>query len=287
MSLFSPSPILNLPTDPHFQSFSGRFFSFHGQCDLLLMRSKMFAGTGVAVHIRTTRVDNARAGILSYSYISGVAIQVGKDTLEVTDGATLLINGSEEALLPHAKNSASFAGYSVTKSFKGTNKRIHVYELDLRNGALITIRSNIHTGLMFVDVMGHFEDSEGLLGHSTNGLVSRDGSSFAEDSSTFGSSSMAAYVNSYSESWQILDTEPMLFQEVRDPQFPHGCLYESSASSASKLRGNRRLMDVGTVVTLEAAEAACAKSTGDLKQFCIDDVVAMGDMQVAEDPFYG
>ena len=188
MSLFSPSPILNLRTDPHFQSFSGRFFSFHGQCDLLLMRSKMFAGTGVAVHIRTTRVDNTRAGIMSYSYISGVAVQVGKDTLEVTDGATLLINGSEETFL---------------------------------------------------------------------------------------------------QAKQILDTEPMLFQEVRDPQFPHGCLYESSASSASKLRGSRRLMDVGTEVTLEAAEAACAKSTGDLKQFCIDDVVAMGDVQVAEDPFYG
>ena len=62
-------------------------------------------------------------------------------------------------------------------------------------------------------------------------------------------------------------------------------MYESSAST-SKLRRSHRLMDM-TTVTLEAAEAACAKSVGDLKQFCIDDVVAMGELQVAEDPFYG
>ena len=37
---------------------------------------------------------------------------------------------------------------------------------------------------------------------------------------------------------------------------------------------------------VEAAEKACVRATGEKKQFCIDDVMATGDLELAEDSFY-
>jgi len=69
--------------DPHIQPFEGPPFSFHGQYDGVMMASKEFAdGLGIDVHIRTTRIDNPR---MSYSYISGTAVKIGTDILEVQD----------------------------------------------------------------------------------------------------------------------------------------------------------------------------------------------------------
>ncbi len=42
------------------------------------------------------------------------------------------------------------------------------------------------------------------------------------------------------------------------------------------------------MVSLEEATAACAIHTpGPLKQFCIEDVVQTGDMEVVDEKFYG
>jgi hypothetical protein len=70
-------------SDPHFETFNGEAFSYHGECDLVMMKSPSFAsGLGLYVHIRTTRIDNAR----SYSYISAAAVRIGKnDVLETKD----------------------------------------------------------------------------------------------------------------------------------------------------------------------------------------------------------
>ena len=45
--------------DPHVKTFNGQFFSFHGQCDLVLNRNKIFeSGSSLAVHVRTTGVES-------------------------------------------------------------------------------------------------------------------------------------------------------------------------------------------------------------------------------------
>jgi hypothetical protein len=89
-----------------------------------------------------------------------------------------------------------------------------------------------------------------------------------------------------------LDTEPNLFQEKRFPQYPQGCVYESSTSFKKKKTMLRRrlLLDSVDEAALEMdARKACAKSVGDdtiMNQFCFDDVMATGDIELAEDPFY-
>lgn len=60
----------------------------------------------------------------------------------------------------------------------------------------------------------------------------------------------------------------------------------------STLLLRRRLLDdkdasTPTLVTIEAAIEACAASIGEKKEFCVDDVMAIGDLELAKDPFYG
>jgi hypothetical protein len=274
--------------DPHIKPFEAPPFSFHGQYDGVMMASKEFAdGLGIDVHIRTTRVDNPH---MSYSYISGTAVKIGTDILEVQDDGSIIVNGEEdEFLLEDEAETAgtTFAGYPITKTMKGTKRNIFVYDLalDVDGGdKSIEIRVNLKTGMIFVDVSGSFpEDTVGLLGSPHHdALLARDGKTdLTGDWNTFG------------EEWQVQSDEPKLFQDKnRVPQHPAGCIYESQQVK-SNLRHRRRLMvdSAGTgsdeeATAVEAAEKACVRATGEKKQFCIDDVMATGDLELAEDSFY-
>ena len=142
--------------------------------------------------------------------------------------------------------------------------------------------------MLFVDVTGDFEDSEGLLGApvgESEGLVSRPNAAGHRFD-------MTGNWNSYGEEWQVLDTEPNLFQEKRFPQYPEGCVYESTSFKKNKGMLRRRLLlDSVDEAALEIdARKACAKSVGEedtiMSQFCFNDVMATGDLELAEDPFY-
>ena len=228
---------------------------------------------GLAVHVRTTRVNSPRG--VSYSYISGAAVQIGNRVIEVSDDGVLFIDG--HTAFENDEETTSFAGYNLKRSIKGRKGHIVVFDLDLLDGKAIEIRSNTKTRMVFVDVEGHFAGSEGLLGapmgEDDTGLLSRDGSF-----------DMTGNWNTFGEEWQVLDTEPMLFQERRAPQHPAGCVYESSGKQKNV---RRRLMDdAATEVTLAIATEACTKAVGNMKDFCVEDVMATGDLELAEDPFY-
>ena len=95
--------------------------------------------------------------------------------------------------------------------------------------------------------------------------------------------------NEYGEEWQVRDTEPKLFQEHRTPQYPDPCIYYVS-DHLKKTHLRRRLLtdsegDNG-VITKEAANDACADYVGVNKENCVQDVMAVGDLEVAEDPSY-
>jgi hypothetical protein len=63
--------------DPHFKTWGGHHYDYHGECDLVLLHNAAFeSGMGIDVHIRTKiRRD--------MSYISSAALKIGKDVLEV------------------------------------------------------------------------------------------------------------------------------------------------------------------------------------------------------------
>ena len=231
----------------------------------------------VMVQIRTTRVDTHHQS--SYSYISQAAVKIQDVILEVSADGILLINGEDSSDRVPASIADGYAG--LTKTIKGTKRNIISYKVDLGNGRSIDLRSNIKTGMMYVDVDGHFSDNKGLLGPSTPG---QDGL-YARDGTIIDTAAEGAY-NSYSQSWQVTSDEPMLFQEARFPQHPSGCSYTAVPATASSSSLRRRLTDV-VEVSKEDAMKACADAVpGDKMDFCVTDVMLTGDLDAAEDEFY-
>ena len=137
--------------------------------------------------------------------------------------------------------------------------------------------------MLYVKIDGDFQDSYGLLGTPNAGdrLLGRDGDT-----------DMSRDINEYGEEWQVRDNEPNLFQDHRAPQFPEPCLYYASDGGQVKKTHNlrRRLMAdggyVSGLVTKEAAYEACADYVGINKQHCVQDVMVMQDVEVADDPSY-
>lgn len=111
----------------------------------------------------------------------------------------------------------------------------------------------------------HFADSVGLMGDFEYGLkLARDGKSVLEDANAFG------------QEWQVLDTDPILFQTLCLPQYPQRCTL-LPPKATSMLR--RRLLDYSSVNKLAAAKA-CA-DWGQGKNECVFDVLATCDLKIA------
>jgi hypothetical protein len=240
--------------DPHFKTWRGQHYDYHGECDLVLLHSSEFeSGLGMDVHIRTKiRRD--------MSYISSAALRIGSDILEVESQGVYYINGVLNADLPD-----EFSGFAFSHT-QPTDKQ-HVFEVHLGGRERVKLK----TYKDFVSVLieqgenKHFGDSAGLMGDFRMGhMIARDGKTVIEDANAFG------------QEWQVLNTEPSLFQTVRLPQHPNVCTMPTPVQ-ASQLR--RRLSESSSVDEL-AAERACAH-WGEGKDDCVFDVLATGDLEMA------
>ncbi|CAB9504737.1 hypothetical protein SEMRO_206_G086710.1 [Seminavis robusta] len=110
-----------------------------------------------------------------------------------------------------------------------------------------------------------FGSSSGLMGsfHESKTLA-RDGVTLLEDPNELG------------QEWQVLDSDPKLFQNTdRAPQFPEKC-HLPDAAAAQK----RRLL--GGAVSRDEAAEACAHWNEDERKNCIADVLATNDLELAE-----
>jgi hypothetical protein len=111
----------------------------------------------------------------------------------------------------------------------------------------------------------HFGDSVGLMGDFGEGrMLARDGKTVLDDANAFG------------QEWQVLDTEPTLFQNLRLPQHPMECTLPPPIQATSQLR--RRLLE--SSVDERAAEKAC-EHWGEGKDDCVFDVLTTGDLEMA------
>ena len=72
----------------------------------------------------------------------------------------------------------------------------------------------------------------------------------------------------------VRDFEPKLFDAPRTPQYPMGCIMPDP----NKKENRRRL---GETVAKDAAMKAC-EHWGEAKALCVADVMAMGDLEVAQ-----
>jgi hypothetical protein len=240
--------------DPHFKTWRGQHFDYHGECDLVLIKSDNFeSGMGLDVHIRTKiRRDMA--------YISSAALRIGSDVLEVESQGVYWLNGVLSADVPN-----EFSGFAFSHT-QPTDKQ-HVFEVHLGDRERIKVK----TYKDFVSVLvewgqsKHFIDSVGLMGDFRMGhMIARDGKTVLDDANAFG------------QEWQVLDTEPTLFQTLRLPQHPMECTMPPPMQ-ASQLR--RRLLESSSVTEL-AAEEACAH-WGEGTDNCVFDVLTTGDLEMA------
>jgi len=245
--------------DPHFKTWTGDKFDYHGECDLVMVDHPEFhSGLGLKLHIRTTRVQY-------WSFIETVALQIGDDVLEFgNDVENFLINGLPvERKQKHHKT--HLGEFVVRRDTKAISVRLHqegrrdehIAKIDFhsrKNGFPAIIVDGGNTDL--------FKGSLGLLGDwETGKRLARDGETVLDGHDA----------TPFALEWQVRDTDPILFQEARFPQFPTQC--------TAPAKQNNRL---GSEKMRIEAEKACAHWKED-KEDCIFDVMATRDVLVAEE----
>ena len=82
-------------------------------------------------------------------------------------------------------------------------------------------------------------------------------------------------IDAFGQDWQVLDTDPKLFQNMdRIPQYPQKCILPEATMDTQ-----RRL---GASIAKTRAEEACSHAEGGLQEDCVFDVMATGDVELAE-----
>merc|ERR1711862_1024796 len=97
----------------------------------------------------------------------------------------------------------------------------------------------------------------------TGKTLGRDGSTAMDDFTEFG------------DEWQVLPSEPRLFHEFENPQFPELCIKPEDP------RGERRRRLAESSISIEQAEAACKSLADPLSiKDCVYDILATQDLDM-------
>jgi hypothetical protein len=247
--------------DPHFKTWNGDKYDFHGVCDLVLLHNPSFAnGVGMDIHLRTKRTRQ-------WSYVESAAVRIGQDSLEVTGGKTenkYWINADAGKELTHdTELDSKLSGYPI--HFKKINDKSHEFTINLGSDEKITIST--WNGFVRVNVgageAGMFAHSLGLMGsYDLNGAkIARDGKTAIIDNDVFG------------QEWQVSPEEVSLFHNLEGPQAPMQC----EIPSAVEMR--RRLAE--SFITRQDAEIACSRVDAQDFEVCVFDVMATNDKESA------
>eukprot|EP00977_Amphora_coffeiformis_P003274 scaffold609_cov170-Amphora_coffeaeformis.AAC.28 len=255
--------------DPHFTTWSGYRYDFHGHCDLILLKSLHFGqghlkhvqDQGLSVHIRSAPYK------VAFSYISEIAVQIGDNILEIGEMGEHYINGELQQIGATQPVAGYPVGSKLTKNGRyiyrvhlgdGREKRYHGQELLIRE----------YKGWITIGVHHpnpeDFSDSIGLMGSFPLGTwLGRDGVTIHKDIHEFGSD------------WIVQgDIDGCLFRE--QSPFPDKCELPSLEDT------KRRRLSM-TSITNEEARAACAQYLIDSNAMegCIMDVLVADDLEMA------
>lgn len=246
--------------DPHFALWGREKYSFHGECDLVMVHSDQFQeGSGLDLHVRTKIQDY-------FSYIESAAVRVGSNVLEIRKESVVL-DGVVFTELPlvfgDEKHRYSLHRAEVEEGKNPVN--YNYYELDLDGDSSILFK--FYKKFLTISIDGHeaeFGDSVGLLGDYENGnMVGRNGQ-------------LVPTAEEFGFEWQVRPEEPKLFEDDRSPQLP----YERCRMPTAARPQRRKLR--GALATLhEEALAACASQVDSDFTLCVEDVMATGDLGLA------
>ena len=251
--------------DPHIKTWQGEIFDFHGECDLVLAHSEQFmTGKGLDIHIRT-EIKN------DWSFISGAALRIGDETLEVAAQGEHFLNGIKgvvskgSKLRGSAAPAATIAGFPIT--YSQHMKIEHRFEIDLgdKKGKIIIKSIDKFLAVSIQKASSDLSDSVGLMGEfSTGNKLGRDGRVIENE-------------NDFGLEWQVRDNEPKLFMETKGPQYPTVCRLPKPLSSQER---KRRL--VASPIKYEDALKACEHWPEADRDTCVYDVLATGELSLAQ-----
>lgn len=258
----APAPTSGVNGDPHFKTWSGQKYDYHGICDLVLLSHPNFhGGVGLTIHVRSKKTRQ-------WSYISTAVVRIGKETFEVAgmkDGNTHWLNSVQVEDDEWDNKLVQILGFPIKFEQLYTNQR--QYAIDLGNDELIELKT--WKDMVRVDIIVNhekstFDGSLGLMGTYPEGtMLGRDGKTTFTD------------LNNFGQEWQVLSSESKIFQVVDGPQHPSKC------DAPGKAVMRRRL--ARSDVSREEAEIACAHAAVNREEFdlCVFDVMAIGDKSVA------
>lgn len=249
--------------DPHFKTWSGVRYDYHGICDLMLINHPGFSrGVGMEIHVRSKKTKQ-------WSYISTASIRIGSEILEISgikDGNSHWLNMVEIEEDTWEKNDVTVEGYPVYYQKLHENQREYI--IDLGNDETIKVRT--WKDMVRVDIINPREEtfagSLGLMGSYPQGdLLGRDGITVFTD------------LNNFGQEWQVLSYEPNIFHIVDDgPQHPQRCELPSKTAMRRNLAQSK--------ICRGDAEIACGHvmtTTEEEFDLCVFDVMAIGDESVA------
>ena len=170
---------------------------------------------------------------------------------------------------PDLQDGAYFSIAGFRTQFKRPNNHQKKFRIEIGRTSAV----GIETFKDFVRVSvtarsgDDFLGSVGLMGSYPEGnMVARDGHTLMDDANAFG------------KEWQVLSSEPMLFDIIYGPQHPQQCAMPNVSQTARK---RRRLGE--SAITEEAAQMACAHVNEAERAGCEYDVLATNDLQMAGD----
>lgn len=233
--------------DPHIQTFDGKYFDYHGACDLVLVSSAEF---DLDIHIRTT-------SRYQYSYIESAVLRIGDNTLEVSSWGEHALDGigGVDLSIENAKL-AQFPIYHTRPSSDSSAKH-HVFDVVV--GPHQNITFSTFKDLVSVKITegskAIFGDSVGLMGSFSGKLLARDGTPMlVEDDGA----------SAFGQEWQVKPDEPLLFRTARAPFAGEKCLLPSEAKQRQRRLGE-------ATIAREDAERACSRFTGTKLENCVFD----------------
>jgi von Willebrand factor type D domain len=245
--------------DPHFMTWSGSKFDFHGECDLVFVQNPQFRnGLGLNIHMRTKMRRN-------WSYVDVAAIQIGTNVLEVKGG------NDEHYWIDQVEYDATATNKigEFGIRYQRANAKQRVFTIDLNEGQSIEVR----TYKDFVGVTVHgateadFKSSVGLTGEFGSGRkLGRGGDEISD-------------LNDYGLEWQVRAEDGLLFRTLEGPQYPlEKCKLPSTFQGAER---HRRLGE--STIKLEKARQICSDVIKDPADFdsCVFDVLLTDDFDIA------
>lgn len=236
-----------------------------GVCDLVFLDAPDFAaGLGLEVHIRT-KERSGKADPFKYTYVESAALKIGNDILQVDSWGEYSLNGEHRAELP-----AKLGGFPVIHS---VIDEAHKKErFTVKSGVRERVEINAYKDLVSVAIHGatyeSFGTSKGLMGAFGTGTKLARNNTVVDDND-----------NLFAEDWQVKDTDSKLFAVSRPPQYPQKCIHEDPDVIKTALR--HRLSE--SSVSIEAAKEACAHVHVTNMEGCINDVMAMDDLDLADE----